>query len=89
METKVDKHPEPPILGIPTSKQDPPHPLNHQMFLHNRPETFSQLVQCQTGHTHIGKFYKKFIPTKETKCPWAAGTDGYQFFWADIYRVPE
>ena len=31
-------------------------------------QTFSRLVQCQTGHVHIGEYYKKFILTKSTGC---------------------
>ena len=31
-------------------------------------KTFSRLVQCRTGHAHLGEYYKRFVPTEETSC---------------------
>src|SRR5258708_14693330 len=30
--------------------------------------TFSQTLQCQTGHTHISKYYCHFVPSKNQSC---------------------
>lgn len=32
-------------------------------------KTFSRMVQCVTGHAHIGSYYRRFIPTEEPSCP--------------------
>ena len=35
-------------------------------------KTFSRLVQCRTGHAHIGDYYKKFIHSENVECPCGA-----------------
>ncbi|KAF9506439.1 hypothetical protein BS47DRAFT_430489 [Hydnum rufescens UP504] len=31
-------------------------------------KTFSRLIQCRTGHTHIGSYYAKFVPDEDRRC---------------------
>ena len=31
-------------------------------------KTFSHLIQCRTGHAHIGDYYQQFIPSETQNC---------------------
>ncbi|KAF9519371.1 hypothetical protein BS47DRAFT_1280097, partial [Hydnum rufescens UP504] len=31
-------------------------------------KTFSRLIQCRTGHAHIGSYYVKFVPDEDRRC---------------------
>ena len=31
-------------------------------------KTFSRLIQCRTGHAHIGSYYIKFVPEEDRRC---------------------
>ena len=30
--------------------------------------TFSRTLQCRTGHTHIGEYYRQFVPSENQMC---------------------
>ncbi len=42
------------------------HPMNRFLTLDQC--TFSQTIQCCTGHTHIGEYYQQFVPNEEQEC---------------------
>ncbi|KAE9407949.1 hypothetical protein BT96DRAFT_808762, partial [Gymnopus androsaceus JB14] len=42
-------------------------PTKH--FKGTKREVFGHLMQCQTGHGYIGKYFSKFVPTKNIDCP--------------------
>jgi ribonuclease HI len=35
-------------------------------------KTFSRIIQCTTGHTHLGSYYTKFVPSEDPECPCGA-----------------
>ena len=30
--------------------------------------TFSRIIQCRTGHAHIGEYYQRFVPSEDKNC---------------------
>ena len=59
------KHPEPPELEIPTGK---PKPATTKRFRSTDHKMFSRLIQCRTGHAHIGEYYRNFVSSEEIDC---------------------
>src|SRR5260370_30912263 len=46
----------------------PPSTRPTDRFLRLDQPTFSQTIQCCTGHAHIGKYYRCFIPSETQYC---------------------
>lgn len=32
-------------------------------------QTFSRVFQVRTGHSHLGEYYRRFVPSEESSCP--------------------
>lgn len=47
----------------------PPSLKPSSIFVSTDRRTFSRLVQCLTGHAHVGSYYAKYVPTEDTHCP--------------------
>src|SRR5258708_23373087 len=60
--------PNPPQSGFHPANRIPPTLKTTERFNQTDRRTFSRLVQCRTGHAHIGEYYKKFVPTESMGC---------------------
>ncbi|KAF9512342.1 hypothetical protein BS47DRAFT_1297838, partial [Hydnum rufescens UP504] len=36
--------------------------------------TFSRVLQCHTGHAHLGSYYTTFVPEEDPRCPCGEST---------------
>ena len=64
--------PNPMRSGFHPANRIPPTLKPTERFTQTDRRTFSRLIQCRTGHAHIGEYYKKFVPTENMGC--ACGT---------------
>jgi len=60
--------PNPIRSGFHPANRIPPTLKPTERFNQTDCQMFSRLIQCRTGHTHIGEYYKKFVPTKNMGC---------------------
>jgi ribonuclease HI len=51
------------------ANQIPPSLKPTERLKKTKREVFGRLVQCRTGHAHLGEYYSKFVPTKNIDCP--------------------
>src|SRR5258706_14503197 len=54
--------------GFHAVNKRPPMTIPSDSFQSLDCKTFSQLIQFKTGHTHIGEYYKGFVPSEEQAC---------------------
>ena len=64
--------PNHPCSGFTLANNLPPSLCTTNRFRTLDHKTFSHLIQCRTGHTHIGDYYWQFVPSKTQNC--ACGT---------------
>jgi len=54
-----------------TANRIPPslHPTPHFLALADKRELFGRLLQCRTGHSYSGEYYRRFFPSADPACP--------------------
>jgi len=65
---KWSNTPNLPNSGFQLANRLPPSLKPTKRFSTSDRRTFSRLIQCRTGHAHLGDYSKKFVPTEETSC---------------------
>ena len=63
--TNTPNHPR---SGFTLPNRIPPSLCTTERFWSLNHRTFSCLIQCRTGHAHIGKYYHHFIPGESQSC---------------------
>ncbi len=61
--------PNPPSTWFQPANRIPPRLKPMERFLSTDQKTFSRLMQCRTGHAHMGEYYRRFVPTQDIECP--------------------
>ena len=49
------------------------HSTPHFLALADR-RAFGRLLQCRTGHSYSGEYYRRFVPSADPACPWHENT---------------